>query len=149
MFINFGTIEPLNDTEQVTLDMYEQVEAILNTYILKASTYDEYGNSDKANIIWEYGNKITYLVILLSIARQQILKDYANCELDTYETYKEDYKLDCIRKEFSCFSIPFDVNPLYEVFGLDDAYGFQGIGFMALEEDVAVACDINSVFKIG
>ncbi len=148
MFINFGTIQPLTDTEQVTLDMYENIESIIKTYIDKGSKLDEYGITDKSSVIWEYGNKIVYLVSLLFIIRERILKDYNNCQLDTYESYKEQYKLDCIRKTFSCFSIPFDVNPLYEIFGLDDANGFEGIAFASIELDDSNACDINEVLEI-
>jgi len=148
MFINFGVIQPLTDAEQVTADMYQEIEAYLLTYISKASKLDEYGMSEKADVLFEYGNKIVYLVLLLFIIRERILKDYRNCELQTFETYKEEYKLDCIRKTFSCFSIPFDVNPLYAVFGLDNAYGFDGIAFMALEIDETTVCNNNSIFEI-
>lgn len=148
MFINFGTIQALTDAEQITLDMYEEIEAILYTYISKATKLDEYGMTEKADVLFEYGNKIVYLVSLLFIIRERILKDYRNCELQTFDTYKEEYKLDCIRKTFSCFSIPFDVNPLYAVFGLDNPYGFDGIAFMALEIDDTIACNINTVFEV-
>lgn len=148
MFINFGVIQPLTDAEQVTADMYQEIEAYLYTYISKASKLDEYGMSEKADVLFEYGNKIVYLVLLLFIIRERILKDYRNCELQTFDTYKEEYKLDCIRKTFSCFSIPFDVNPLYAVFGLDNAYGFDGIAFMALEIDETTVCNNNSIFEI-
>lgn len=149
MFINFETILPLNTDEQITSDMYDQVKTIIKTYIDKGAKLDEYGLSDKASPIWEYGNKIIYLVQYLSIIRQRILKDYRNCELDTFETYKEEYELDCIRKTFACFSIPFDVNALYAVYGLDTANGFEGIGFEAIADDDSVACDQESVFTVG
>ncbi len=148
MFINFGTILPLNTDEQITSEMYAQVETIIKTYIDRGSKLDEYGISDKASVIWEYGNKITYLVTYLSIIRQRILKDYINCELDTFENYKEEYKLDCIRKTFACFSIPFDVDALYAVYGLNNPYGFEGIEFMALEIDETIACDLDQVFEV-
>lgn len=149
MFINFGEILPLNADEQITSDMYTEVETIIKTYIDKGSKLDQYGMSDKASPIWEYGNKIIYLVNLLSLIRQRILKDYANCKLDTFDNYKEAYKLDCIRKNFSCFSIPFDVNPLYAVFGLDNPYGFAGIGFEAVALDIEEACDQSVILTIG
>lgn len=148
MFINFGTILPLTDAEQVTLDMYEEIETILQTYISKATKQDEYGMTERADVLFDYGNKIVYLVTLLFIIRERILKDYRNCELQTFETYKTEYKLDCIRKTFSCFSIPFDVNPLYAVFGLDNAFGFDGIAFMALEIDETTVCNNNSIFEV-
>ncbi len=149
MFINFGTILPLNADEQITSDMYAQVESIIKTYIDKGSKLDEYGISDKASPIWEYGNKIIYLVGLLSVIRQRILKDYRNCRLDTFENYKETYKLECIRKTFACFSIPFDVNALYAVYGLDTANGFEGIGFEAVALDDSIICDQTHILTIG
>ncbi len=148
MFINFGTILPLTDAEQITFDSYQEIEVIIKTYIDKGSKLDQYGISDKASPIWEYGNKIVYLVNLLFIIRERILKDYRNCELQTFDTYKEIYKLDCIRKTFACLSIPFDVNPLYAVFGLDNPYGFDGIAFMALELDETIVCNNTSIFEV-
>ncbi len=149
MFINFGVIESLNASEAITLDMYNQVEIYLKQYIDKASKLDTYGNSDKADIVWEEGNKIIYLIGLLSIIRQRILKDYQNCIFTGVATYREEYKLDCIRKTFSCFTIPFDVNPLYEIFGLDDDYGFEGIGFDAVALDGSIACNQEAVLTVG
>ena len=149
MFINFGVIEELNANEFITIDAYNQLEVYLKQYIDKANALDAYGSSDKASIIWEEGNKIVYLVTLLSIIRQRILKDYQNCDFAGVASYREEYKLDCIRKTFSCFTIPFDVNPLYEVFGLDDDYGFEGIGYDAVALDNTIACNETAVLTIG
>ncbi len=148
MFINFGTILPLTDAEQITFDSYQEIEVIIKSYIDKGSKLDQYGISDKASPIWEYGTKIVYLVNLLFIIRERILKDYRNCELQTFDTYKEIYKLDCIKKTFACFSIPFNVTPLYAIFGLDNPYGFDGIAFMALELDETIVCNNTSIFEV-
>lgn len=148
MFINFGTILPLNAEEQVTLDSYNSIEPYLKIYIDKAIKLDEYGISDKASVIWEEGNKIVYLVEYLYIVRDIILKDYENCNLQTYEYYKEEFKLDCIRETFSCLSIPFDVDGLYSSFGLNNNFGFDGISFMAIKEDNAPNCDNPLIFTV-
>lgn len=148
MFINFGTILPLNTSEQLTLDSYQEIQSIIKTYIDKASKLDEYGNSAKATSVWEAGNKIIYLTYYLDIVRQRILKDYQNCNLQSFEYYKETYKLDCIQKTFSCLPIPFDVNRLYAIYGLDETSGFEGIEFMALEIDETVSCNPTTIFKV-
>jgi hypothetical protein len=148
MFINFGTILPLNAEEQVTLDSYDSIEPYLKVYIDKAIKLDEYGISDKASIIWEEGNKIVYLVQYLYIVRDIILKDYQSCSLETYEYYKEEFKLDCIRKTLSCMSIPFDVDGLYSSFGLNNNFGFDGISFMAIQEDDSPACENPLIFTV-
>ena len=148
MFINFGVIESLTDAEQITFDSYQEIKSIIKTYIEKASKLDEYGMSDKASPIWEYGNRIIYLVGLLFIIREKILEDYSNCKLDTFENYKTAYKLDCIKKTFSCLPIPFNVTGLYEIFGLNDNFGFDGITFTALEIDNTIACNEITVFEV-
>lgn len=149
MFINFGTILALNDSEQLTFDSYQELETIIKAYIDKASKLDEYGISDRATPIWEYGNKIIYLIGLLFIIRERILEDRSVCNVQSFEYYKEKYKLDCIRKTFSCLPIPFDVNPLYAMFGLDNYFGFDGISYMSIEEDITEACDENIVFQVN
>jgi hypothetical protein len=146
MFISCN-IQDLLDAEQITLDTYTEIESILKTYIDKASKLDNYGNTDQANLVWEYGDKIVYLVGYLFIIRQRILKDYRNCELKTLTEYKDIYKLDCIKKKFSCFKIPFDVDDLYEIFGVGSSLGFEGIAYMALEEDEDPVCNETSIFE--
>lgn len=148
MFINFGTILPLNNSEQVTFDSYSAVKDIIKTYIDRAYKLDEYGSSEKASLIWEYGNKIVYLTYYLDIIRERILNDYNNCNLQTYDYYKNLYKLDCIRKTFSCFLIPFDVDDLYSAYGLNKNFGFDGISFMAIKEDDSPACDNPLIFTV-
>lgn len=148
MFINFGTILPLNDSEQVTFNSYDEVKAILQIYIDKAYKLDQYGLVDKATPIWEYGNKVIYLVNYLFIIRDRINKDYVNCNLQTFKYYNDLYKLDCIRETFSCLTIPFDVDLLYSAFGLDKNFGFDGINYMAVEEDSSPACDNPLLFIV-
>lgn len=149
MFINFGVIEALNDSEQLTLDSYQEIQSIISTYIQKATKLDQYGISDRATPIFGYGNRLIYLVGLLFIIRERILKDYNNCSLQTFEFYKETYKLDCIRKTFSCLPIPFDVTSLYTIFGLNTHFGFDGINYMAIEEDVNPTCENNLIFEVN
>ncbi len=149
MFIsNFCEVEDLLTAESITLDMYTQVETILKSYIDKASKLDNYGNSDKATIVWDYGNKLVYLVVYLFIVRERILKDYKNCELKTLSEYKEIYKLDCIKKTFNCFKVPFDVSDLYEIFGVGSSFGFEGIDYMSLEIDETIVCNETNIFEI-
>lgn len=147
MFINFGLIEPLNNSEQLTFDSYAQIKSIIKNYIDKGSKLDEYGLSDKASPIWEYGNKVIYLVLYLNIINEQIQKDYDNSELQTFDYYKDLYKLDCIKKEFSCLSIPFDTDLLYEVFGLGKFFGFDGIGYMPITDGVTI--EENITFQVN
>ncbi len=149
MFINFDTILPLNASEQLTIDSYSAIKTIVKSYIDRAYKLDEYGISDKSSIIWEEGNKIFYLITYLTFANEQITKDYINCNLNTFDYYKELYKLDCIRKTFACLTIPFDVDPLYEVFGLGKNFGFDGIGYMAIVEDTTEVCNNNLVFQVN
>lgn len=149
MFINFKTILPLNTSEKLTFDVYSQIESIIKIYIDKASKLDEYGNNSKADIVWENGNKIVYLISYLTIIQEFIQKDYENCNLQSFKYYKDLYKLDCIKSTFSCLSIPFDVDPLYEVFGLGEIFGFDGIGYMAISEDNIEVCNNNLVFQVN
>lgn len=148
MFINFCQIKSLDPAESLTLDAYDEIESILSTYISKAYKLDEYGKSADASKIWDYGNKIVYLIGYLFLIRERILKDYRNCQLKTFAEYKEIYKLDCIRKTFACFSIPFDVDNLYSIFGVNSPFGFDGIDFMAIEIDNTNLCNDGSVFEI-
>ena len=148
MFINFGQIQSLTDAEALTLDTYQEIETYLKQYIYKASKLDQYGKEKEANYTWEYGNKIVYLVNLLFIIRERIIKDIRNCNFDSFENYKETYKLDCIRKTFSCFPVPFDVNPLYAIFGLDDSFGFEGIAFDSIEIDEVNVCNRESILEV-
>lgn len=149
MFIDFGVIKALTDAEQLTIDSYDEIETIISTYIQKAVKLDNYGQSNKATDIWEYGNKLVYLIVLLFIIRERILKDYNNCSLQTFDYYKDTYKLDCIRDTFSCLPIPFDVTGLYSIFGLNNNFGFDGINYMAIEEDINPNCSNNLIFEVG
>lgn len=148
MFINFGVLKSLNSSEQLTIDSYNQIESIVNTYITKATKMDEYGLSDKASAIFYYGNQLIYLIALLFIIRERILKDYSTCNLQTFEYYKETYKLDCIRKTFSCFTIPFDVTGLYNIFGLNTHFGFDGISYMSIQNDLTPVCNNSLIFEV-
>lgn len=144
MFINFGEIEALNNSEQITFDMYSQVQEIISTYINKGIKLDEYGYSKKATPIWEYGNKVVYLVVYLTMVRERILKDLANNELEEYSFYADLYKLDCIKKTFSCFSIPFNVEDLYAVYGVSSSnFSYDGISYMTINDED------NNIFEIN
>lgn len=149
MFINFCQIKDLLPDESLTLDSYNEVENIINNYSTLAIKLDQYGETDKANTNWEDANKLIYLVLYLTIIRQRIFKDFQNCTLQTLQQYKDIYKLDCIKKEFSCLSIPFNVDNLYNIFGVGITPGFDGIDFMAIETDSTIVCDRNTIITIG
>lgn len=149
MFINFGVLKALTASEKLTLDSYNQIQSIISTYITKATKLDKYGMSDKATPIFGYGNKLIYLVALLTIVRQRILKDYNNCNLQTFSYYSQTYQLDCIRKTFSCLPIPFDVTGLYTIFGLNNHFGFDGIGYMSIQNDLTPVCNNSLIFQVG
>jgi hypothetical protein len=148
MFINFGVILPLNSSEEVTIDSYNEVESKLKVYIDKAYKADQYG-LDKSSQIWEEGNKIIYLIQYLFIVRDKIIKDYEGCNLQDYDYYKNLFKLTCIRKKLSCMSIPFDVEGLFSVFGLNKNFGFDGISFMAIKEDNSPNCENPLIFTVN
>lgn len=149
MFINFCQIKELLPEEGITLDSYNEVQTIINNYSTLGIKLDQYGETEKANTNWENANKVIYLVLYLSIIRQRILKDFKNCKLQTLQEYKDIYKLDCIKKEFSCLSISFNVDTLYNIYGVGITPGFDGIDYMAIETDNTIICNRNTIFEIG
>lgn len=148
MFINNCQIKDLLADEQLTSDMYSQIQNIINTYIQKGIYLDQYGITKQSSEIFEYGNKLIYLVLYLSIINQRITGDIQNCSLQTLSNYRDLYKLDCIKESFLCFSIPINVEALYKVFGLSEPFGFSGINFMAIGLDSPNVCNDAQIFTV-
>jgi hypothetical protein len=148
MFLsNTCEVPDLLPAEQVTIDVYNTIESSLKLYIDKGYKLDNYGES-KANDMWGYGRYMVFLVAYLNIVRNNIQKDYLSCNLKTLQEYKQIYKLDCIREKFSCFSIPYDVDDLYETFGAGKSLAFTGIAYMGVEINGATVCGKSSILKV-
>lgn len=149
MFINFCQIKNLEYSEQLLIDAYNIIQPTLDSNIDKAYKADQYGLSGKAVIYWDDMADLRYLILYMFIIRMRILKDYQTCVLKPYTTYVDDFKLVCIRKHFSCKIIPFNVNALFELFGIGpNSFSFDGVGFDALEVDDTPICNNESVFEI-
>lgn len=148
MFINFCQITTPEVNESLRINAFNIIEPYLDSNIAKGLVGDEYGLTTKANVFWQDASEYKFLIRYLFIIRDEILKDIQNCSRKTYSEYKEDFKLDCIKKHFSCQKIPFDVTPLYNLFGVGNPYGFDGISFMAISYDDQPLCNENNIFEV-
>lgn len=136
---NKDLLLPMN--ERMNIEFLDATFSNMISIMNKAYSLDEYG-SDKANKFWDSANDLMYLQVYLNIIALSIKQDLANgnCSLLDYDTISERYKIDCIRKYFSCISI--DIDPLLSIFGIDRDM-FDGIGYMGIEEG-----DCNKIFEI-
>ncbi len=148
MFINFCQIKTPEVNEALLINSFNIIEPYLNTNIQKGLVGDEYGLTEKANIFWQEASEYKFLIMYLFIIREQIIKDIQTCNRKTYTEYKENFKLDCIKKHFSCLEIPFDVTPLYNLFGVGSPFGFDGISFMAIAYDNQTSCEEDNIFEV-
>lgn len=149
MFINFCQIKTLEYSEQLLIDAYNIIQPTLDSNIDKAFKADQYGLSGKAITYWDDAADLRYLILYMFIIRMRILRDYQNCDLQSYQTYIDDFELVCIRKHFTCKIIPFNINSLFDLFGIGvNSFSFDGIGFDALEVDDSPVCNNDSIFEV-
>jgi len=149
MFINFCQIKDLTYSEQLLMDAYEIIQPYMDQNIDKAYKADQYGIANKGQVYWDDASDYRYLVLYMFIIRMRIIRDFQSCNLQTYEYYKDQFKLECIKKHFSCKTITFNVDNLFALFGITTTtFGFEGIDFAALEIDDEPVCNEQTIFEV-
>lgn len=148
-FINFCQIQPLNSSEQLTIDSYEELESNLKYYIDKVYKLDTYGRTKESNKNIKVGLHLIYLNIYLNIVRSAILNDIQTCNKKSFDDYKKQYKLDCIKKHFACLDKGVDIDNLLSIYNLTSSTFFTGISSMAIGYDNTPICNKTSIFEVG
>lgn len=148
MFINNCQIDTLTTDEFITIEAYEVIENLVKSYIEKGYKQDLYALKG-ANSSWDLGNDLFYLLTYLQIVRSSIIRDIQSCNKQSFEYYKDKFKLDCIKKYFACKSTGIDISALYNIFGVGSPVGYEGIAYMAIGFDDTPICNETNIFEVG
>lgn len=149
MFVNQCQIIPPTEVEQLTIDSFDSIEDSVSVFLSKAYQLDQYGLPKEADKYWDSYSDVTYLVQLLSLIRERIISDFQNCSLQSHDFYVKTYDLDCIKDHFSCLPTPFNVDDLFDLYGIsNNTFNFDGIAYEALELDSTPICNKTEVLEI-
>lgn len=126
--INICGVKDITIIQQLLISTYDEVSDDILTIINNAYKADQYGKKISEEL-WDQVNDINYFILYSFIMKFELNTKGGN-DLNTINSLKDKYKINCIRKHFSCFG--FDIDPILISMGIEVGTNL-GIDYASLE----------------